>query len=103
MRCVSLMGQNYGQHYSLTFSVIELIMIINTMIYLASSGLLDPHWIEQRNRQLAEKQAHESVFAPGVAIEESLKHLAERRTDIFGEGDVETQIGKKVSWCIKQE
>ncbi|XP_072045442.1 splicing factor 3A subunit 1-like [Amphiura filiformis] len=59
-------------------------------------GLLDPHWIEQRNRQLAEKQGHESVFAPGVAIEESLKHLAERRTDIFGVGDVETQIGKKI-------
>lgn len=59
-------------------------------------GLLDPHWIEQRNRQIAEKQGQEEVFAPGGAIEDSLKHLAERRTDIFGEGDVETQIGKKI-------
>ncbi|XP_033638833.1 splicing factor 3A subunit 1-like isoform X2 [Asterias rubens] len=58
-------------------------------------GLLDPRWIEQRDRQ-KEKQAQEEVFAPGMAIEESLKLLAERRTDIFGEGDVETQIGKKL-------
>ena len=56
---------------------------------------MDPRWIEQRDRQ-KEKQAQEEVFAPGMAIEESLKLLAERRTDIFGEGDVETQIGKKV-------
>ncbi|XP_022099514.1 splicing factor 3A subunit 1-like [Acanthaster planci] len=58
-------------------------------------GLLDPRWIEQRDRQ-KEKSAQEEVYAPGPAIEESLKLLAERRTDIFGEGDVETQIGKKL-------
>ncbi|XP_038052884.1 splicing factor 3A subunit 1-like [Patiria miniata] len=58
-------------------------------------GLLDPRWIEQRDRQ-KEKSAQEEVYAPGAAIEESLKLLAERRTDIFGEGDVETQIGKKL-------
>lgn len=32
----------------------------------------------------------------GAAIEASLKQLAERRTDIFGIGDEETAIGKKI-------
>lgn len=32
----------------------------------------------------------------GAAIEASLKQLAERRTDIFGVGDEETAIGKKI-------
>ena len=32
----------------------------------------------------------------GSAIEASLKQLAERRTDIFGVGDEETAIGKKI-------
>jgi len=31
----------------------------------------------------------------GVAIDESLKQLAERRSDIFGTGVEETPIGKK--------
>lgn len=36
------------------------------------------------------------VYAVGTAIEASLKQLAERRTDIFGVGDEETVIGKKL-------
>lgn len=36
------------------------------------------------------------VYAAGTAIEASLKQLAERRTDIFGVGDEETVIGKKL-------
>jgi hypothetical protein len=28
----------------------------------------------------------------------NLKRIAERRTDIFGSGDVETEIGRKVRW-----
>lgn len=32
----------------------------------------------------------------GSAIEASLKQLAERRTDIFGVGNEETAIGKKI-------
>jgi splicing factor 3A subunit 1 len=32
----------------------------------------------------------------GVAIGSSLKQLAERRTDIFGSGDEETGIGRKI-------
>ncbi|XP_063957243.1 splicing factor 3A subunit 1-like isoform X1 [Lytechinus pictus] len=58
-------------------------------------GLLDPRWVEERSRQMSSK-AQEEVYAAGSSIEESLKNLAERRTDIFGEGDIETQIGKKI-------
>lgn len=59
-------------------------------------GLLDPKWIMERTRALNEKKEQEDVYAPGVSIESSLKQLAERRTDIFGSGVEETQIGKKV-------
>ena len=59
-------------------------------------GLLDPRWVEQRDRQMQEKMTQESVYAPGSAIENSLRALAERRTDIFGVGDEETAIGKKI-------
>ena len=59
-------------------------------------SLLDPRWVEQRDRQLQEKMTQESVYAPGSAIENSLRQLAERRTDIFGVGDEETAIGKKI-------
>lgn len=59
-------------------------------------GLLDPKWIEERNRALSEKREQEDVFASSASIESSLKQLAERRTDIFGVGVEETQIGKKI-------
>lgn len=58
--------------------------------------MLDPKWIEERNRQIQEKTEQEDVIAPGSSIESSLKHLAERRTDIFGAGTEEAGIGKKV-------
>uniref|UniRef100_A0A182P2N1 Splicing factor 3A subunit 1 n=1 Tax=Anopheles epiroticus TaxID=199890 RepID=A0A182P2N1_9DIPT len=58
-------------------------------------GLLDPRWVEQRDKHI-EKVAQENVYAPGAAIEASLKQLAERRTDIFGVGDEEAAIGKKL-------
>jgi hypothetical protein len=32
------------------------------------------------------------VFAPGQAIESSLKQLAERRTDIFGVGEERSHV-----------
>ena len=60
-------------------------------------GLLDPKWMEERQRSMAEKQEQEEVLAAGSDIDVSLKQLAERRTDIFGIGTEETQIGKKVS------
>jgi len=59
-------------------------------------GLLDPRWVEQREKAIQEKLQQEEVFAPGVAIESSLKQMAERRTDIFGTGIDETEIGKKI-------
>lgn len=59
-------------------------------------GLLDPRWVEQRDKHTVEKLTQDNVFAAGTAIEASLKQLAERRTDIFGIGDEETVIGKKL-------
>lgn len=58
-------------------------------------GLLDPRWKGERDRQMMEKANQESVYAPGFAIDESLKQLAERRSDIFGTGVEETPIGRK--------
>lgn len=57
-------------------------------------GLLDPRWLEQRDRGIRERQIEDEVYAPGMDIESSLKQLAERRTDIFGVE--ETAIGKKI-------
>ena len=62
-------------------------------------GLLDPRWVEERDKQINQKAAEEVVYAPGQSIEYSLKQMAERRTDIFGvgnEADQETVIGKKI-------
>lgn len=59
-------------------------------------GLLDPRWVEQRDKQVSDKMNQETVYAAGAAIDASLKLLAERRTDIFGVGDEETAIGKKI-------
>ncbi|XP_014777948.1 splicing factor 3A subunit 1 [Octopus bimaculoides] len=66
-------------------------------------GLLDRKWIEERNRSIAEKREQEEVYAPGLAIGSSLRQLAERRTDIFGIGAEETQIGKKIGEEEKKE
>lgn len=59
-------------------------------------GLLDPRWVEQRDKHVTDKMNQDTVYAHGTAIEASLKLLAERRTDIFGVGDEETAIGKKI-------
>ena len=59
-------------------------------------GLLDPKWIQQKERAISERKDQEEVYASGPAIGSSLKNLAERRTDIFGRGAEETQIGKKI-------
>ena len=37
-------------------------------------------------------------FSSGIDVSNTLKQLAERRTDIFGKGGEETMIGKKVSF-----
>ncbi|KAL3277112.1 hypothetical protein HHI36_012470 [Cryptolaemus montrouzieri] len=59
-------------------------------------GLLDPRWVEQRDKHVTDKMSQETVYAGGSSIDASLKLLAERRTDIFGVGDEETAIGKKI-------
>lgn len=59
-------------------------------------SLLDPRWVAERDRTMQEKIQQEEVYAAGSAIESSLKNLAERRTDIFGSGDEETLIGRKI-------
>jgi len=66
-------------------------------------GLLDPKWIEQRDRAMAERREQEEVYAQGSAISDQLKDLAARRTDIFGSGAEETQIGKKIGEEDKKE
>jgi len=62
-------------------------------------GLLDPKWVEARDKQITAKANEDVVFAPGQAIESNLKQLAERRSDIFGVGEEaaqETYIGLKI-------
>lgn len=59
-------------------------------------GLLDPKWREQKARQDREKKEQETVYDTGVNIEVNLRSIAERRTDIFGVGGEEAEIGKKV-------
>lgn len=66
-------------------------------------NMLDPRWLEDRDRQMAEKTNQDTVFATGESIRSSLKQLAERRTDIFGAGDEETIIGKKIGEEEKRE
>ncbi|XP_055331495.1 splicing factor 3A subunit 1-like [Paramacrobiotus metropolitanus] len=65
-------------------------------------SLLDPEFLQQRDRQLQDKQQQELVYAPGTAIGESLRQLAERRTDIFGSGAEETSIGRKIGDASKE-
>ena len=62
-------------------------------------GLLDPRWVEERDKQITKKAQEDAVFAAGGSIESSLKDLASRRTDIFGVGEdaaLEAGIGKKM-------
>lgn len=59
-------------------------------------GLLDPRWLQEREKTVTDKTHEEQVFAPGTSIESSLRQLAERRTDIFGSGVEETSIGSKI-------
>jgi len=56
-------------------------------------GLLDPRWVEERDKNITQKAREEVVFAPGQSIESNLKNLAERRTDIFGA--IKTENSKK--------
>lgn len=59
-------------------------------------SLLDPRWKEQKEKAIEEKRQQERVYAEGVHIGDTLKQLAERRSDIFGVGAEETLIGRKL-------
>ena len=62
-------------------------------------GLLDPRWVEERDKQITARAVEEQVFASGRDIGGQLKTFSERRTDIFGVGDEAAQeaaIGKKM-------
>ena len=58
-------------------------------------NLLDPKWIQDKERQIKEIKEREEVYAIGTNITSNLKHIAERRSDIFG--NEETSIGSKAS------
>lgn len=57
---------------------------------------LDRKWIEQKEKEIKEREEQEEVLAPGVSIEHQLKQMAEYRRDIFGRGADETIIGQRV-------
>ena len=59
-------------------------------------SMLDPRWIEQRQKEKKEREEQEEVLASGFSIEKNLKRLAEYRSDVFGSGADEVIIGKKV-------
>jgi splicing factor 3A subunit 1 len=59
-------------------------------------SMLDPRWIEQRQKEKEEKEKHEEVLASDLSIEKNLKRMAEFRSDMFGSGAEEVLIGRKV-------
>lgn len=65
-------------------------------------SLLDPRWKEQKEKAIEEKRQHEQVFAEGVHIGDTLKQLAERRSDIFGVSAEETLIGRKLGEEVEE-
>ena len=58
-------------------------------------SMLDPRWIEQRQKEKKDREDQEEVLAGGMSIEKNLKRLAEYRSDMFGSGVDETVIGRK--------
>ncbi|CAF1069643.1 unnamed protein product, partial [Didymodactylos carnosus] len=59
-------------------------------------ALLDPTWIQRREKEAYEQQDKDAVYEPGSNVDFQLKKFAERRTDIFGKGTLETTIGRKI-------
>ena len=59
-------------------------------------SMLDPKWLEQRQKEKKEREEKEEVLASGFSIEQNLKRLAEYRSDMFGSGAEEVIIGRKV-------
>lgn len=59
-------------------------------------SLLDPNWIQRREKEMIEAQEREQIYEPGAHVDQALKDLAKFRTDIFGAGAQEAVIGRKV-------
>lgn len=59
-------------------------------------NLADPKYLEKKEQMLQDKIKEDAVFASGSQIQDSLKNLAERRTDIFGMNDAEAEIGRRI-------
>lgn len=58
-------------------------------------NLSDPRHLEKKNQAIQDRMNEEQVFAHGSEVQNSLKSLAERRTDIFGDQQ-ETDIGRRI-------
>ncbi|CAF3094846.1 unnamed protein product [Rotaria socialis] len=71
-------------------------ILANSISSHTKYALLDPAWIQRREKEVAEQQEKEQVYEPGSHVELELKKFAERRTDIFGMGSQETIIGRKI-------
>lgn len=59
-------------------------------------NLSDPRYLEKKDQMLQERMNQEDIHPTGTQIQDSLKNLAERRTDIFGMNDRETAIGRRI-------
>ena len=61
-------------------------------------ALLDPRWVDVRKKKIEDRQQEEEVFAEGLNIASNIRHLAKKRTDIFGVE--ETVIGQEVNYVV---
>ncbi|CAF0930259.1 unnamed protein product [Adineta steineri] len=86
---------NQGEQYLISPITKEKIPA-NSISSHTKYALLDPSWIQRREKEVAEQQEKEQVYEPGSFVELELKKFAERRTDIFGMGVQETTIGRKI-------
>ncbi|CAF1083321.1 unnamed protein product [Rotaria sordida] len=86
---------NQGEQYLISPITKEKIPV-NSISSHTKFALLDPAWIQRREKEVAEQQEKEQVYEPGSHVELELKKFAERRTDIFGMGSQETIIGRKI-------
>lgn len=59
-------------------------------------NLSDPRHLEKKDQALQGRLNEEQVFAAGSQIQDALKSFADRRTDIFGMDDKETDIGRRI-------
>ncbi|UJR14059.1 hypothetical protein I4U23_001056 [Adineta vaga] len=90
-----MMTINQGEQYLISPITKEKIPA-NSISSHTKYALLDPIWIQRREKEMNEQQEKDQVYEPGSFVELELKKFAERRTDIFGTGIQETIIGRKI-------